>query len=404
MQVGIDWGSEQHEVAVLEDSGEPKERFAVKHSRKGLDKLIAELSHYGPASETWVAIERKEGRLVDRLLEAGHPVVMVKPDAIRQWRKSEAGSGAKSDRGDAEIIADYLRLCRHRLSPLEPFSDHTKALRAVTRTRKDLVKQRVAASNQLGATLDAFWPGAKTLFADLTSDIALAFLESYPTPSKASHLGEKRMAAFLKRNHYSGRSKPSELVAKLEAAPPGITAGLEPQARADALLAMVRVIRALNQSIKELERSNGALLSEHPDAEIFTSLPRSGKVNAAQILAEVGDCRQAYDGPEGLAALAGVTPVTRQSGKHRSVGFRWACNKNLRDAVCRWADNSRQASPWAQMIYQEARERGHDHPHAVRILARAWIRVIWRCWIDRVPYDPSRHGAARKLAEEALAA
>jgi len=402
--VGIDWGSEEHEVAVLEDSGERKERFAVKHSRKGLDKLIAKLSRYGPASELWVALERKEGRLVDRLLEAGHPVVMIKPNAIKEWRKSEVVSGAKSDRGDAEIIADYLRLCRHRLSPLQPFSDETKALRAVTRTRKDLVKQRVAAGNQLGAMLDAFWPGAKTLFAEITSDIALAFLESYPRPSKASHLGDKRMAAFLKRNHYSGRSTPSELVAKLEAAPVGITSGSEPQARAETLLAMVRVIRALNQSIKELERSNGAHLEEHPDAKIFTSLPRSGKVNAAQILAEVGDCRQAYDGPDGLAALAGVTPVTRQSGKHRSVGFRWACNKNLRDAMCRFADNSRQASPWAQTIYEEARGRGCDHPHAVRILARAWIRVIWRCWIDRVPYDPSQHGAARKLAEEAIAA
>lgn len=121
MLVGIDWGSEEHEVAVLEDSGERKERFAVKHSRKGLDKLIGKLSRYGPASELWVALERKEGRL-DRLLEAGHPVVMVKPNAIKEWRKSEAGSGAKSDRGDAEIIADYLRLCRHRLSPLQPFA------------------------------------------------------------------------------------------------------------------------------------------------------------------------------------------------------------------------------------------------------------------------------------------
>ena len=117
-----------------------------------MDKLIAKLSRYGPASELRVALERKEGRLVDRLLEAGHPVVMVKPNAIREWRKSEASSGAKSDRGDAEIIADYLTLCRHRLSPLQPFGDKTRALRALTRTRKDLVKQKVAATNQLSAS------------------------------------------------------------------------------------------------------------------------------------------------------------------------------------------------------------------------------------------------------------
>lgn len=404
MLAGIDWGSEQHEVAVLEDSGERKKRFTVSHSQKGFDQLIERLSRYGPAAELWVAIERKDGLLIDRLLEAGHPVVMVKPNAIRHYRKAEVGSGAKSDKGDAELIADYLRLNRHRLSPLSPLGDKTKALRATNRTRTELVRQRVAVSNRLGAQLDAFWPGAKTLFADITSDIALAFLEANPMPLKAQHLGEKRMAMFLKKNHYSGRHTAAELVAKLRAAPEGIIRGAEPGARAQSVLALVAVIRTLNLSIKQLKGSIGALLDEHPDAKIFTSLPRSGKVNAAQILAEVGDCRPAYDEPDAMAAFAGVTPVTKQSGKHCSVSFRWACNKNLRAALCRFADNSRHASPWAQTIYEAARARGCDHPHAVRILARAWIRVIWRCWIDRVPYDSSQHGAARKLAEEAIAA
>ncbi|HXZ72113.1 MAG TPA: transposase, partial [Streptosporangiaceae bacterium] len=115
-------------------------------------------------------------------------------------------------------------------------------------------------------------------------------------------------------------------------------------------------------------------------------------------LAEWGDCRPAYDGPDSVAALAGVTPVTRQSGKYRGVEFRWACNKRFRRAVTTFADNSRHASPWAAQIYAEARAAGKDHPHATRILARAWIRVIWPCWVNRVPYDPARHRAAAALA------
>ena len=165
------------------------------------------------------------------------------------------------------------------------------------------------------------------------------------------------------------------------------------------MLAVVAVLRALNGALKDLDRSVAAHLGEHPDGAIFTSLPRSGQINAAQMLAEWGDCRQAYAGPGSVAALAGVSPVTRQSGKHRGVGFRWACNKRFRRAITTFADDSRHASPWAARVYADARAAGKDHPHAIRILARAWIRVIWPCWVNGVPYDPARHGAAAALAE-----
>jgi transposase len=161
----------------------------------------------------------------------------------------------------------------------------------------------------------------------------------------------------------------------------------------------VRVLRALNASIKDLDRSVAAHLGEHPDAEIFTSLPRSGQISAAQVLAEWGDCRAAYPSPDAVAALSGIVPVTKASGKRHTVSFRWACNKRFRVAITRWADNSRHASPWAANIYAQAIACGCDHPHAVRILARAWVRVLWRCWVDQVPYDPAKHGAARKLTE-----
>ena len=163
------------------------------------------------------------------------------------------------------------------------------------------------------------------------------------------------------------------------------------------MLAAVGVLTALNASVKNLDRSVAAHLGEHPDGTIFTSLPRSGQVNAAQVLAEWGDCRQAYDGPDAVAALAGCTPVTKESGKHRAVHFRWACNKRFREAMTTFADNSRHASPWAAKVYSDARASGKDHPHAVRVLARAWIRVIWPCWLDHTPYDPARHGAAAAL-------
>jgi hypothetical protein len=152
---------------------------------------------------------------------------------------------------------------------------------------------------------------------------------------------------------------------------------------------------------RDLDRSAAAHLGEHPDGEIFTSLPRPG--HADWMLAEWGDCRQAYDGPDSVAALAGCTPVTKESGKHRAVHFRWACNKRFRQAMTTFAGNSRHASPWAAQIYDNARASGKDHPHAIRILARAWIRVIWPCWLNHTPYDPARHGAAAVLIKPGAA-
>jgi transposase len=399
MFAGIDWAAEEHAVAVHDDSGVKRWRHTVPHSADGFDRLVAWLARFGDPASLPVAIERPDGRLVDRLLEAGHPVVAVKTTAIKAWREAEVVSGAKSDPSDADVIADYLRVRYHQLRVLVPYSDATRALRTVVRAREDLVAQRVAAINQLSALLDAFWPGAKNVFADIESTISLAFLTRYPTPASAARLSEKRMSAFCKQHRYSGRRTPGELIARLRTAPTGVTDLAQTRAGRDAVLAMVRVLRALNDAIRDLDRSVVARLDEHPDAEIFTSLPRSGRINAAQMLAEWGDCRAAYSDPDAVAALAGVTPVTRKSGKHTSVGFRWACNKRFRNAVHTFANNSRHASPWAASVYHDAVARGHDHPHAVRILARAWIRVIWRCWLDGLPYEPTRHGGARQLEE-----
>jgi transposase len=403
--VGIDWAAETHAVCVLDDRGRVAGAFTIDHTADGFADLARRLARLGEdPAQVPVAIERPDGRLVDALLEAGHPVVPVKPNAIKAWRDAEVLSGAKSDEADAEVIAEYLRLRAHKLRPAIPYSPETKALPTVVRTREDLVEMRVAASNQLVALLDAHWPGAQAVFADVESPIALEFLTRYPTPAAAARLGEKRMAAFCTKHGYSGRRPAAELLDRLRSAPAGTTDEALTEALRDAVLAMVTVLKAVVGALRGLDRSVIAHLGEHPDAEIFTSLPRSGRINAAQVLAEWGDARAAYDSPDAVAALAGQTPVTDKSGKHHAVHFRWACNKRFRKAITTFADNSRHASPWAAKIYTDARARGHDHPHAVRILARAWIRVIYRCWQNRVPYDPAHHGNAQRLNQQLAAA
>lgn len=393
----VDWATERHAISVIDEHGKTR-RTTIEHSAEGFDRLVRWLARYGDPADLPIAIERPDGRLVDRLLEAGHPVVPVKTNAIKSWREGEVISGAKSDAGDADVIADYLRIRHPQLRVLDPLADATRALRTVVRTRDDLVDQRVAAGNQLRALLDGFWPGAKAIFADVTSPIALAFLRRYPTPASAARLGVKRLESFCTKHGYSGRKSAAVLLHRLRSAPAGVLDPGQTEAGRDAVLALVTVLDSLNRTIKDLDRSIAAHLDEHPDAEIFTSLPRSGRINAAQMLAEWGDCRQAYETPDAVAALSGASPVTKASGKHQAVTFRWACNTRFRNAITTFADNSRHESAWAADIYDRAIASGKDHPHAIRILARAWIRVIWRCWQDHTPYDPTRHGAARKLA------
>jgi transposase len=401
---GIDWAAETHAVCVLDAAGKIRTQFSIAHSADGFADLLRRLGRLtADRGDVPVAIERPDGRLVDALLEAGHPIVPVSPNAIKTWRDGEVLSGAKSDAGDAAVIAEYLRLRSHRLRPATPYSAQTRALRTVVRTRDDIVALRVAATNQLAALLDSHWPGARAIFADIESPIALDFLTRYPTAAHAAHLGEQRLAAFCVKHGYSGRRTAAELLRRLRYAPAGTTDEALTDAIRDAVLALVTVLKTLGSARKDLDRSVAAHLGEHPDEKIFTSLPRSGQINAAQVLAEWGDSRAAYDSPDAVAALAGLTPVTTQSGKHHAVHFRWACNKRFRVAMTTFADNSRHASPWAASIYSAAIARGHDHPHAIRILARAWTRIIYRCWLDGVPYNPEQHRNAAKIQQPTAA-
>ena len=291
-----------------------------------------------------------------------------------------------------------LRTDGHRWRQLSPQSDSIRALRALVRSRDDLVATRVALGNQLHSTLEAFWPGAACIFADITSPIALAFLKRYPSAASAARLNEAALGRFCRAQHYSGRRSPAELLQRLRSAATGRAGTLTNAAAAQLVRSMVAVLKPLVAQIAELSRRIERFVESLPDGQIIMSFPRAGHVCAAQILAELGDVRERFPTLDQLTAEAGTVPVTYQSGKTRSVAFRWACNHRLRQAITCLADNSRHANEWARGIYAAARARGCDHPHAVRILARAWLRVIWRAWTDRIPYDPKLHLGALKLA------
>ena len=393
---GIDWARDDHAVSVVDARGREISRHTIEHSAAGLRELVSVLARAGAGE---AAIERPDGPVIDALLGAGITVVVISPNQVKNLRGRYGSAGNKDDRFDAFVLADTLRTDRARLRPLTPDSPATVALRRACRARKDLVSHRVAVANQLRAHLRNVFPGAAGLFADLDSPVSLAFLARFDTQDRADWLTPARMAKWLASIGYSGHTDPPVLHARLTAAPRGIT-GPDADAQACITHALHAVLTTLAEQIKKLSAQISSQLAAHADSHIFTSLPRSGTVRAARLLAEIGDCRARFPTPESLACLAGAAPSTRQSGKMRTVGFRWACDKQLRDAVTDFAGDSRHASPWAADLYNRARARGHDHPHAVRILARAWLFVIWHCWQDGTAYNPARHRALQTLLNQ----
>ncbi len=395
---GLDWGATAHAVCIVDGTGKAVARIEARHDAAGLADMLARLRKLAPPAQLPIAIERPAGLIVDALIEAGHPVIAIHPNVVKACRPRYRAAGGKSDPGDAYMLADILRTDGHRFRPLMPLCDDIRALRALVRGRDDLVAQRVALANQLRSLLEGFWPGAAAIFADIDSPIALAFLARYPTPDSASRLGEKRLASFLAHHAYCGRRSPAELLARLRAAPKGLASEAEADARGELVRALAAVLERLVPEIARLSSRIEHAVAELPDGKIVMSFPRAGRICAAQILAELGDVRERFPTEDQLAAEAGVAPVTHASGKSRGVVFRWACNKNLRSAITCFADNSRHASGWAADIYGRARQRGCKHAHAIRILARAWVRVLWRAWQNGEAYDPAKHKAAVRIA------
>jgi transposase len=397
MFVGWDWASTTHDVTVLDDTGAVVDRWAFRHTEHDLAAALDRLAGLSEPAALPVIIERTSGLVVDRLLAAGHPVVPVHPTAFWAARPRWGASGAKSDAGDSYKLADSLRTDGHRLRRLDRSDPGLQELQALVRLREDHVRARTAASNQLGALLEAHWPGPKAVFYRLASPIALAFLADYPTPQAAARLGEARMDSFCRRHSYRGGKPPAALLARLRSAPTA-PVGIPPATLATLVRAQVQLLRTLLATIAELEAAITTRVACHPRAKLLASLPGVGTINLAQLLAEVGPILDRVSSAEHAAAECGAAPVTRASGKTSGVYFRWAANRRARKALTAFAHNSRLASPWAGRLYADARARGKRNPHATRIVARAWLRVIWTCWQHTKPYNPALHTAALRAA------
>jgi transposase len=406
--VGDDWAEDHHDVEVQDETGRRLARRRLPEGVAGvarLHELIGECSGQTDDSpQVIVGIETDRGPWVQALLAAGYEVFAVNPLSVARYRDRHQTSGAKSDPGDAQVLADLVRTDRHRHRPIAGDSELAEAVKVLARAHQSMCWMRGAQANQLRSTLREFYPAALEAFDELTHCDALAVLAIAPSPARGRTLSRSKIAAALRRG---GRQR------GIDARAEAIQAALrseqleQPPLVADAFAATVKVLvdvlTASITSVAELERQLEASFGQHPDAELIRSQPGLGTVLGARVLAEFGDDPTRYATGKGRKNYAGTSPITRASGKSHVVLARHKVNKRLRDALRQQAFAALTVSPGARAYYDKHRAAGDTHDKALRAVANRLVGVLHGCLRHRTRYDEHTAWAAHLNSTTAAA-
>ena len=380
--VGIDWSETHHDVCVMDVEGRVLTAGRVPEGVDGVGKLHSMLSAHAEApSEVAVGIELDRGLLVGALLAAGYAVHAVNPLSVDRYRDRHRTSGAKSDPGDARVLADLVRTDRHLHRQVAGDSELAEAVKVLARAHQSLIWSRQRQLNQLRNALREFYPAALVAFGtDLASGDAVAVLEVAPTPAEGRSLSTARISAALQRGGRRRRiaARAEEIrqalrSSQLEA--PAVVA----RAYGDVVRSTVRIVAEMTAQIAELASQLEASFEGHPDAEILRSLPGLGSVLGARVLAEFGDDPVRYADPRCRKNYAGTSPITKASGRSKVALARFARNRRLADALQMWAFCSLTSSPGARRYYDAHRARGHGHQRSLRALANRWVGILHGC-------------------------
>lgn len=385
---GFDWAKDHHAVVIVDCEGRIVADFEFEHSLEGWKSFVDQTSAWPRLA---VAIETSQGAAVDQLLQREYTVYPVHPVAAQSYRERKAPTGTKTDHIDGWGLADALRVDGRGWKALQPMDPMTQQLRLLCRDEVTLIEQRTALVNQLQQALAEYYPAALEAFDDWTDTFTWEFVLAFPTPQALVQAGRRRWEKFL-HTHRLWRPATAEKRLKLFAQADQFKAS-EPIVRAKSQLALslCRLLCTLGQQLKLYRKQIEALFQEHPDHDLFGSLPGAKKTLAPRLLAAVGGDAERYGSQEVLQSIAGTAPVSYQSGKLNKVHVRWACDKFMRYTVHLWADCFRKASAWGQAYYQQKREEGMTHACALRCLGQRLLKILFRMIADKTPYDAELH-------------
>jgi hypothetical protein len=402
---GVDWAEAHHDVYLQDEQGR---RLGGGRLGEGIAGIAAfhELAarHAAGPGEVVVGIETDRGLFAGALIAAGYQVYAVNPLSVSRYRDRHAVSGAKSDPGDAKVLADLVRTDRHNHRPAGRDSDLAEAVKVLARAHQSMIWSRRQQASRLRSALREYYPAALAAFDDLASGEATAILRAAPEPARGAALSRAQITAALRR---AGRTRRlGERTAAIQAAlrapqpqpPPVIAAAMGAGTRA-----LAAVIAEMNTQITGLERQLADDFERHPDAEVVRSLPGLGTILGARVLGESGDAPDRYPTAKSRKNSAGTSPITRASGTRRVVLARHARNKRLADAISLWAFSAISASPGARAFYDARRAAGATHHQALRALGNRLIGILHGCLAHHTPYNETTAWAHRPATEQQAA-
>ena len=409
--VGDDWAEDHHDVELMDAGGRRLAKARLPEGVAGIARLHAMIggqlggdADEDDAGQVAVGIETDRGPWVAALVAAGYTVFAINPLQASRYRERHAVSGAKSDAGDAHVLADMVRTDSHQLRPVAGDTALAAAVKVVTRTHKTLIWERTRCTQRLRHALRDYFPAALEAFDDLGASDTLELLARAPDPASAARLTTAQISAALRRARRRGAAQKAEQIqAVLRAAhlgQPDIVAA----AYAASVRALIAVLATLNEQVKTLQGQVEAYFGQHPDADILLSQPGLGPVTGARVLAESGDDPGRYASAKARKNYAGTSPITRASGKKKIVAARHIHNDRLIDALISQAFTAIRTSPGARAYYDHQRARGSDHNPALRQLANRLVGIQHGCLKTRTLYSETTAWPRHATAAEKTAA
>ena len=400
--VAIDWGNDEHCWAMQSPRGRQSGR--LPHTPEAIEEWAAGLGRQFPGQPVAVALEQARGALLSALCKYAHLVLFpVHPGTSSRYRSALFPSGAKDDPKDAELLLDLLLHHRDHLRPLRPDTEQIRKLQLLVEKRRQMVDIRTRHTNAITAHLKLYFPQALDWFNEVHSALFADFLGHWPTLQQLQRAKPKTILTFLqKHNCRSGQLNQTRLEQIAAAVPlTDDSAIIEPcKIVVEGLLSMVKVLR---DTIEALEAAIEKVCAEHPDYGIFSSFPSAGPALAPRLLAVFGSMRDRFASASEIQAFSGIAPVIQRSGQSVWIHFRWACPKFIRQTFHEYAGVSIQTCDWARAFYDRQKEKGKSHHAALRSLAFKWIRIMYRCWRDRIEYCEQQHLGARAARAQAAA-
>jgi len=394
--IGIDWADQNHAVCLIDPQTKKLEVTTMAQDPEVIGQWVATIQQRFPGQKVAVCLEQKKGALIYTLMKYDCLVLVpVNPKQLARFREALGPSGAKDDPSDARLLAELLMKHSEHLQAWQPDAVNTRMIRMLTEDRRNLVNQRTALTNRLKSRLKEYFPlFLQICGTHLHGQLACQLLRRYPCLEKLQAASDKQLSEFYREHHCYRSQIVEERLQKIRQATPLTT---DPAILESGMLlvkSVVRQILALNQAIEQYDQRLASQMQTHPDASIFQSLPGAGEAMAPRLLAAMGDDRQRITDAKQVQQLSGIAPVTRQSGKSKSVQRRWAASKFLRQTFHEFAAHSIKQSAWAKAYYDMMRARGNRHQAAVRALAFKWIRIIFRCWKNRIHYNELVYSAS----------